>query len=332
MSTPAPTRRGLFGTPHFEGYLWISPWVIGFIIFSLGPIIASAYLSLTQYKIGGTPVWIGLENYREAFFVDKQFWPSLGRTIYYSLAVVALGGTLSLLAAILLNQKIKGRPIYRALYYLPSLTPVVALAILWRWLLQPKVGLVNTLLAQVGVTGPGWLTDRDWAIPALILIALWASIGGGRMIIFLAGLQGVPKELYESAELDGANAMQRFFSITLPLISPVILFNLILGIIGSFSVFSVAYIATDGWTELRHLVLHAPSLLQRLQLFPDGLCFGTGVDLLCHHLDLIVSADQAVESLGLLRIQLTDSISVYSGLFFEPKISWFKTDISSSEI
>ena len=273
MSNTAPTRRGWLGSPlqrreALEGYLWISPWVIGFVIFALGPIIASAYLSLTQYKIGGSPVWIGLANYKEAFFIDKQFWPSLGRTIYYSMAVVALGGSLSLLAAVLLNQNIKGRAYFRALYYLPSLTPVVALAILWRWLLQPKVGLVNTLLAQVGIAGPGWLTDRDWAVPALILIALWASIGGGRMIIFLAGLQGVPKELYESAELDGADALQRFFRITLPLISPVILFNLILGIIGSFSVFSVAYIATEGgpnyatWFYMLHLYYNAFSYFQ----------------------------------------------------------------------
>jgi multiple sugar transport system permease protein len=273
MTNATLKRRGWFGSSlqrreAIEGYLWISPWVIGFLVFSLGPIIASAYLSFTQYKIGGSPIWIGLENYQQAFFVDKQFWPSLWRTVYYSVALVVLGLSLSLFAALLLNQNIKGRAFYRALYYLPSLTPVVALAILWRWLLQPQVGLVNTMLYQVGISGPGWLTDRTWAIPALIMIALWASIGGGRMIIFLAGLQGVPKELYESAEIDGANAIQRFFSITLPLISPVILFNLILGVIGSFSVFSVAYIATEGgpnyatWFYMLHLYYNAFSYFQ----------------------------------------------------------------------
>jgi len=273
MTNAAPKRRGWLGSPlqrneALEGYLWISPWVIGFLIFALGPIIASAYLSFTQYKIAGSPVWIGLENYRQAFFVDKQFWPSLQRTAYYSVALVALGISLSLIAAILLNQNIKGRAFYRALYYLPSLTPVVALAILWRWLLQPQVGLVNTMLYQVGITGPGWLTDRNWAVPALIMVGLWASIGGGRMIIFLAGLQGVPKELYESAEIDGANAIQRFLRITLPMISPVIFFNLILGVIGSFSVFSVAYIATEGgpnyatWFYMLHLYYNAFSYFQ----------------------------------------------------------------------
>lgn len=273
MSTAKATRRGWFGSPlqrreAIEGYLWISPWIIGFLVFSLGPIIASAYLSFTEYKIAGTPEWIGLENYRQAFFVDKQFWPSLGRTVYYSVALVVLGVSLSLAAAVLLNQNIKGRAFYRALYYLPSLTPVVALAILWRWLLQPQVGLVNTMLYQVGIEGPGWLTDSDWAIPALIMVGLWASIGGGRMIIFLAGLQGVPKELFESAEIDGANAFQRFFNITLPLISPVIFFNVILGVIGSFSVFSVAYIATEGgpnyatWFYMLHLYYNAFSYFQ----------------------------------------------------------------------
>jgi multiple sugar transport system permease protein len=273
MQAAPSARRSWFGSPlkrreAIEGYLWISPWILGFLIFSLGPILYSAYLSFTEYKIAGTPEWIGLENYRQAFSVDKQFWPSLGRTVYYSIGLVVLGVSLSLLAAILLNQEIKGRAIYRALYYLPSLTPVVALAILWRWLLQPQVGLVNYMLSYVGISGPAWLNDRNWAIPALIIIGLWASIGGGRMIIFLAGLQGVPKELHESAQIDGANSVQRFFAITLPMISPVILFNLILGVIGSFSVFSVAYIATEGgpnyatWFYMLHLYYNAFSYFQ----------------------------------------------------------------------
>ncbi len=261
-------RHGWLGTPMqrreaLEGYLWISPWVIGFLVFSLGPIIASFYLSLTRYKIGGTPEWLGLANYNEAFFVDRLFWPALWRTAYFSFASVFLGVILSLLAAMLLNQNIKGRTIFRALYYLPSLTPVVALAILWQWLLSPQQGLVNYLLSFVGIPGPGWLTDRAWAIPSIILITLWASVGGGRMIIFLAGLQGVPKELHEAADLDGASAWQRFTNVTVPLISPVILFNTILGIIGSFSVFSVAYIATAGgpnyatWFYMLHLYYNA---------------------------------------------------------------------------
>jgi multiple sugar transport system permease protein len=251
-----------------EGYLWISPWIIGFVVFSLGPILASAYLSFTKYKIGGSPEWIGLTNYQEAFFQDKLFWPSLGRTAYFSIAAVLIGVFLSLLAAILLNQQLRGRNVYRAFYYLPSLTPVVAMAILWQWLLQPQLGLVNFALYQVGIDGPGWLTSRQWAIPSMILITLWATVGGGRMIIFLAGLQGVPQELYESADLDGAGPIQRFRHITLPMISPVILFNLILGVIGSFSVFSLAYVATEGgpnyatWFYMLHLYYNAFSFFR----------------------------------------------------------------------
>jgi len=248
--------------------LWISPWLIGFLIFSLGPIIASFYLSLTRYKIGGSPEWIGLANYNMAFFEDKLFWPSLWRTAYFSLASVGLGVVLSLLAAMLLNQDIKGKTIFRALYYLPSLTPVVALAILWQWLLAPKQGLVNHLLSLVNIPGPGWLTSQTWAVPSIILITLWSTVGGGRMIIFLAGLQNVPKELQEAAQIDGANGWQRFRHITIPLISPVILFNTLLGVIGSFSVFSVAYIATAGgpnyatWFYMLHLYYNAFSYFQ----------------------------------------------------------------------
>lgn len=251
-----------------EGYLWISPWVIGFLVFSLGPIIASFYLSLTTYKIGGTPQWIGLQNYHEAFFNDKLFWPSLGRTAYFSIVSVVLGVFLSLLAAILLNQNLRGKTILRALFYLPSLTPIVSLALLWTWIFQPRLGLANYLLSFIGINGPGWLVDRSWAIPSIILVSLWSSVGGGRMIIFLAGLQGVPKEIYESAELDGAGAWSSFWNITIPMISPVILFNTILGVIGSFGVFSLAYIMTEGgpnygtWFYMLHLYYNAFSYFQ----------------------------------------------------------------------
>jgi multiple sugar transport system permease protein len=251
-----------------EGYFWISPWLIGFLVFTLGPMLASFFLSFTKYKIGGTPEWIGLANYTEAFTGDNLFWPALGRTVYFALAAVLLGVLLSLLAALLLNQNLRGKAYFRALFYLPSLTPVVALAILWKWLLNPQQGLVNYLLSLVALPGPAWLTSREWAIPALVLITLWASIGGGRMIIFLAGLQGVPRELYESAELDGASALQKFRHVTLPLISPTILFNVILGVIGSFSVFSLSYVATEGgpnyatWFYMLHLYYNAFDFFQ----------------------------------------------------------------------
>ena len=260
----SPLRR----REAIEGFLWISPWIIGFVVFTLGPMIVSLYLSLTRYKIGDVPEWIGLANYAEAFFTDKLFWPSLGRTIYFAVAMVIIGVPLSLLAAVLLNQKLRGTAIFRALFYLPSLTPVVALAVIWAWLLQPQVGLINYALSFVGIKGPDWFTSRTWVIPAIILISLWGSVGGGRMIIFLAALQGVPKELYEAAEIDGAGPAARLRYITIPLISPTILFNAIISIIGSFSVFSLAYIATDGgpnygsWFYMMHLYTNAFSYFQ----------------------------------------------------------------------
>lgn len=257
MRSPRARREAL------EGYLWISPWIIGFIIFTAGPILASLYLGFTKYKIGDTPLWIGLENYNQALFKDNLFWPSLWRTAYYSIFNVGLGVTGSLILAMILDKVIRGRAIYRAIYYLPSLTPAVATAILWGWLLHPQVGLINDMLRRVGIKGPGWLTSTDWAIPSIILISLWGSIGGGRMIIFLAGLQGVPTELYEAADIDGANALHKFLRITIPLISPTMLFNLILGVIGSFGVFTLAYVATAGgpnyatWFYMLHLYYNA---------------------------------------------------------------------------
>jgi multiple sugar transport system permease protein len=251
-----------------EGYLWISPWVVGFIVFTVGPILASFYLSFTRYKIGDIPQWISLENYGRALFKDVLFWPSLGRTGYFTILNVGVGVVGSLLVAMLLDKVVRGRAVYRAIYYLPSLTPAVAAAILWTWLLHPQVGLMNDLLRRVGIKGPGWLTSTEWAIPSIILISLWGSIGGARMIIFLAGLQGVPTELYEAAEIDGANAAQKFRRITIPLISPTIFFNTILGIIGSFGVFTLSYVATGGgpnyatWFYMLHLYYNAFQFFQ----------------------------------------------------------------------
>jgi multiple sugar transport system permease protein len=178
---------------------------------------------------------------------DRLFWPSLWRTVYFALLVVPLGVLGSLGAALLLNQGYKATTIFRTLYYLPTITPVIASALLWIWIFQPSIGVMNYLLSLVGVTpGPGWLQSTIWAIPSVAIIGLWGSIGGSRMIVFLAGLQGVPRELYEASEIDGANAWQRFTTVTLPLISPTMFFNTIISVIGALSVFSIAYIATGG--------------------------------------------------------------------------------------
>lgn len=228
------------------GYIFLLPWLLGLIIFWIGPILASAYFSVLEYDVLSKPEFIGAQNYLRAFTGDKQFWPSLGRTLYYSVVSVPIGVLGSLLLAMLLNQGLKGTNIFRTLFFLPHLTPAVALAVLWIWLFHPSVGPINTMLGWAGIDGPGWLTSKQWALPALIVISLWAGLGGNTMLIFLAGLQGVPQELLEAAEIDGAGAWSKFRNVTLPMISPTLLFTLILGVIGALKVFTLSYVATNG--------------------------------------------------------------------------------------
>lgn len=259
-------KKGLSALRRSEavlGYLYISPWIIGFLIFTFFPFVASLYLSFTDYSILGTTTFTGLDNYVRMFTTDRLFWPSLRRTLYFAGVSVPLSLSGSLLCATLLNQKLKGTSFWRTFCFLPSLTPIVASALLWRWLLQPSFGPVNYLLGQLGIQGPAWMGSRQWAIPALIIVSLWGSVGGGQMIIFLAGLQGVPQEMYEAAEIDGAGVLRKFLNITLPMISPTLFFNLILGIIGALQVFALSYIATEGgpayatWFYILHLFYQA---------------------------------------------------------------------------
>ena len=238
--SPRGARRALWG------YLFVSPWLLGLVFFVAGPILTSLYLSFTTYDILSPPKFVGLDNYQKAFFKDVLFWPSLARTFYYAVVMVPLGLVGSLALAMLLNQRLKGTNIYRTAFFLPSLTPGVALSVLWLWLLQPKLGLVNTLLAKIGVSGFAWFTDSSTVIPSFILVSLWAGMGGGTMLIFLAGLQGVPAELEEAATVDGAGAWTKFRHVTVPIITPTIFFNLVLGIIGALQVFTVAFVATQG--------------------------------------------------------------------------------------
>ncbi len=237
----SPARR-----EALEGFLYIGPWIIGFLVFALGPMIASFYLAFTDYNMLRPPDFVGLKNYITVFTGDRIFYQSLSRTAIYAAAIVTIGVSGSLLLAVLLNQKIIGTVAFRTMYFLPSLTPVVASALLWQWLLHPDLGLVNTALWMIGIKGPGWLTTTEWALPSLVVMALWAGLGGQRMIIFIAGLQGVPQELYEAASIDGADNWARFRNVTMPMITPTIFFNLVLGVISSFSVFTVAYVATQG--------------------------------------------------------------------------------------
>jgi multiple sugar transport system permease protein len=228
------------------GYVFLLPWIVGLIVFFLGPIILSFALSFTQYDVISPPIFNGLENYHKAFFDDELFWPSILRTFKYSAIVVPVGLLGALGLALLLNRGIKGTNIFRASFFVPTLTPSVALVLLWGWLLQPEIGPVNLVLKVVGIEGPAWLQSQYWAFPSIVIINLWASMGGNTMLIFLAGLQGVPHELYEAASLDGAGGWARFRHVTLPMISPTFFFNLVLGVIGALKVFTTAFVATQG--------------------------------------------------------------------------------------
>ncbi len=238
----SPARR----REAIQGYLYITPWFIGFLFLIVGPVIASLYLSLTTYTIISPPVFIGFENYVRAFTNDKLFIKSMGNTLYYVVFSVPFSISISLLLALLLDQGLRFTKIFRTLFFLPSITPVVASVLLWRWIFQPDVGVVNYMLSLIGIQGPAWLGSTQWVKPTLIIMGLWGSVGGSQMIIFLAGLQAIPSDLYEVAAIDGAGPFQRFRSVTLPMLTPSIFFNLILSIIAAFRIFTAAYIATQG--------------------------------------------------------------------------------------
>ncbi len=225
------------------GYLFASPWFIGVILFTIYPIIASIVYSFMDYNILETPSWIGIKNYIDMFH-DDLFWKSLGNTFYYVVFSVPLTIIIGLAIALLLNNDIKGIAVYRTLYYMPSIVPLVAGSILWAWIFNPNFGILTNLVESFGIEAPGWLSDPAWAKPSLILMSLWGA--GGGMIIYLAGLKNIPRVYYEAAELDGAGTLRKFFYITLPMLSPTLFFQLIMGIIGSFQVFTQAFIMTNG--------------------------------------------------------------------------------------
>lgn len=240
LKTPARRREAMWGI------VFAMPWLLGLLIFVIGPIVASMALSLTKYDVITPPSFVGLSNYVTALTSDDLFWSSLQRTFEYAVVVVPVGLSGSLLLAVTLNQKIAGTSVFRTLYFLPSLTPAVAAGILWQWLFDPQVGPINFLIGSLGLPKPGWLASPNWALPAVIIISLWGVWGGNNMLIFLAGLQGVPAELHDAAAVDGAGRWHRFIHVTLPMISPTIFFNLVLGIIGALKVFALAYVATQG--------------------------------------------------------------------------------------
>jgi multiple sugar transport system permease protein len=224
-------------------YLFIAPWLIGFIVFTGGPILASLGISFTNWTGVKTIEFIGLENYT-TLATDKLFWTALKNTALYSVGSVFFGVGCALLIAILLNQDIPGRNIFRTIFFMPSVTQGVAIAIMWLWVLNPQVGLLNYGLSFLGIKGPGWVTSSQWAMPALIVMAVWQC--GNIMIILLAALQGVPRMFYEAARLDGANTWHEFRYVTLPMISPALFFVLVISVVGSFQIFTNVQIMTQG--------------------------------------------------------------------------------------
>jgi multiple sugar transport system permease protein len=221
------------------GLAFAAPWIIGFLCFTAYPFIVSFYYSLTKYDLINTPEWIGFENYL-AIFKDSNFYKAIKNTFFMAIIAVPINLLGSLIIALLLNLKVKGISIYRTVYYLPAVIPAVAGTMLWSWLLNPEYGIIDIVLRALHLPDPAWLTDPHFTKPALILMGLWGS--GAGAIIYLAALQGIPNHYYEAASLDGANVWQKFRYITLPALSPVTLFQLIMGLIGAFQIFTESFI------------------------------------------------------------------------------------------
>ncbi|MEA3308430.1 MAG: sugar ABC transporter permease [Chloroflexota bacterium] len=227
-----------------QGYLSISPWVIGFLLFTLGPVLVSVYFSLTQWTITSPAEWVGLHNYIRMFTNDPLFWQALKVTGNFVLISVPLKLIFGVALSLLLNLKVRGMNVYRTIFYIPAVISGVAVSLMWIWLLQPDTGVINTLLALVGIKGPGWFWDPQWALFSVALMSVWSV--GGSAIIYLAGLQNIPPHLYEAARIDGAGAWQRFWRITIPLLTPTLFFQLLVEMIESFKVFTQAFVITKG--------------------------------------------------------------------------------------
>jgi multiple sugar transport system permease protein len=251
----ARVRSTLRRDEIFWAYVFLLPWIIGLVVFVLGPMLFSLVLSFFTYTLGRDYTFVGLQNWIHALTKDEFFWPSLGRTVHYTVLAVPLSVFGALLTAMLLNQGLRFTTFYRTVFFMPHLAPTVAAIYIWLWLMNPDYGLFNEILWQIGLffsggvqgfKGPNWFGDPFWAMPSLVIVALWGAIGGNMMVIFLAGLQGIPQELYEVASIDGANAWQRFWSVTLPMISPTLFFNSVLACIGAFQTFELAFIGTQG--------------------------------------------------------------------------------------
>jgi multiple sugar transport system permease protein len=240
-----PRRRGkLLLREYIAFYLFASPWLLGLLLFTIGPMVISLYLSFTDYAVIDRPKWVGLDNYTHMFTDDPLVWQALRVTTKYSLAAIPLTLIVSFLVALLMHQRVYGVRVFRTIYYLPSVISGVPVALLWMWILNPEFGLMNNFLRLVGVEGPKWLYSTTWVIPSFVLMSLWQI--GVPMVVFLAGLQSIPMHLYEAAEIDGAGLWAKFRHVTLPMMSPAILFVMIEQIIWSFQTFTPAFLMTNG--------------------------------------------------------------------------------------
>lgn len=227
------------------GYFFVSPWVLGFLLFGLYPIVMSLYYSLCRYDVLRIPQFIGLANYRDLIMQDPYFWKAIWNTMYYTALRVPLSIIGSLLLAVAVNNALRGIKLFRTIYFLPSIITGVVLSVIWLWMLNPQYGLINNVLMFFGIGGPLWLQSAEWSKPAFILMSLW-SIGGGRMIVFLAALQGIPHQLYEVVDIDGGGWWRKFRYVTVPLMSPVIFLWMVLEVMFSLQVFTEAYVMTQG--------------------------------------------------------------------------------------
>jgi multiple sugar transport system permease protein len=240
ITTQKRKRSSLAAREERIAYIFLLPWILGVVLFLAGPMIASIFISMTEWNLFSPPQWVGFENYQK-MFQDRDFYNSMGVTLKYMLLSIPLFSVAALALSVLLNQRLKGMNVFRTVLFMPSVLAGTAVAVMFSMLLQPDAGVINQILQAIGVANPPrWLLSKEWAVPAVVLMGLW-GIGGGT-IIYLAGLQNIPPHLYEAAEIDGANSWQKFLKITLPLLTPTIFFQVITGLGGAFQVFDAAFV------------------------------------------------------------------------------------------
>jgi len=268
-SVRTPRRYGsLRRREAIMGYVFAAPWILGFVLFIAGPMLASIMLSFTNWDLLSPIKFVGFSNYSKLLFNDPLLYQSLKVTSIYAFVSVPLQVVLGLVLAILLNQKIKALSFFRSIYYLPSVIGGISVAIMWRWILGTQFGMVNTLLSYAGIEGPAWLGDPQWVLVSFIIMSLWGT--GGAMLIYLGGLQGIPSELYEAADVDGAGPIPKFLRITVPMMTPVIFFNMIIGIIHALQEFVAPFVMTGGGPHNSSLFLVLYLYRNAFQLFQMG--------------------------------------------------------------